>query len=460
MNQMLADIALPVPLDRTFTYLVPPELSSTLQLGQRVLVPFGRKKLSGVVVGFPKASSFPSLKPVIDVLDATPAFSEEMLKLTRWISEYYLAPWGDVLKAATPLGSGTASTQFVRLAAANVGELLEQTKRSARIQHAILQALAGSEKLNTAQLQKKARVRSIHAVLHDMQERGWITLEEKLRISAKPKSENVVILTHEGRAFLERSVGDDSGQSKATPKQRRVLDELRHLDEPIPTSRLIRLADTSLSIIQTLARKNLLIIERREVLRGTNAEMPETPPCLILNPHQQRALDTVAASLAAGAHKTFLLHGITGSGKTQVYIEAIRFAIQRGMNAIVLVPEISLTPQTVRRFKSHFGNEVAVMHSQMSAGERYDAWRLAHEGRVKIVIGPRSAIFAPLKNIGLIVVDEEHEAWYKQYDATPRYHARDVAIVRSLLAKAVVILGSATPSAESYHNALKGKYSF
>lgn len=458
MNQMLADIALPVPLDKTFTYLVPPELAPSMQTGRRVLVPFGRKKLSGIVVGFPKSSPHPSLKPVIDILDSTPTFSEEMLRLTRWIAEYYLTPWGDVLKAATPLGSGTASTQLVHLVAENVSELLEKTKRSARLQHAILQALVESDRPSTGQLQKKTRARSIHAVLQEMQRRGWITLEEQLRGTAKPKSENVVILTDEGLKFVEDSAPRTSAQAKVTPKQQRILEELRRINGPVPSSRLIRLAESSLSMIKTLAKKNLLAVERREVLRGTNAEPPEPPPTLTLNQHQQRALDTITSALTSDAHKTFLLHGITGSGKTQVYIEAIRFTLQRGKNAIVLVPEISLTPQTVRRFKSHFGNEVAVMHSQMSAGERYDAWRLAHEGRVRIVIGPRSAIFAPLKDLGLIVVDEEHEASYKQYDSTPRYHARDVAIVRSSMAKAVVILGSATPSSESYYNALSEKY--
>ncbi len=179
---------------------------------------------------------------------------------------------------------------------------------------------------------------------------------------------------------------------------------------------------------------------------------------MTLTTHQQKALDAVVSAVESQSYKTFLLHGITASGKTQVYIEAMRKVLARGKNAIVLVPEISLTPQTVRRFKSHFGDSVAVMHSQMSAGERYDAWRLARDGRVNIVIGPRSAIFAPLENVGLIVVDEEHEATYKQFESSPRYHARDTAIVRAHQAQAVVILGSATPSAESYQNVLSDKY--
>ena len=177
-----------------------------------------------------------------------------------------------------------------------------------------------------------------------------------------------------------------------------------------------------------------------------------------LNPAQEHVRNRIAAALDEQKANTFLLHGVTGSGKTQVYIEAIKHCVDAGRTAIVLVPEISLTPQIVRRFKSHFGDHVLVVHSRMSAGERYDVWRLALSGECRVVIGPRSAVFAPLQNLGLIVVDEEHEASYKQYDSTPRYHARDVAIMRGRFAGAVVVLGSATPSVESYANARSGKF--
>jgi primosomal protein N' (replication factor Y) len=458
MDQRLVDIALPLPLDRTFTYQVPPELEKAVQPGRRVLVPFGKKKLSGIIVGFPQASSIKSLRPLLDVLDSSPTFTEEMLKLTRWMSEYYLSAWGDVLKAATPQGTTVGSTQRIRLVTKSIEELLEKTKRAAKMQHAILRALSEEGELSPAQLQKKTRAKNIHGILQEMEQRGWIVIEEHLRPNAKPKEENVILLTDAGTTLLQQTGIDAELQVKLTTKQRSILQELERLQAPIPASRLLRLTNASLATVKSLARKNLVRFDRREVLRGTMNEPPEPPTPLTLNSHQEHALGTIAESLTKGVHKTFLLHGITGSGKTQVYIESIRLALGRGKNAIVLVPEISLTPQTVRRFKSHFGADVAVMHSQMSVGERFDAWRLAHDGRVRIVIGPRSAIFAPLKDIGLIVVDEEHESSYKQFDSTPRYHARDVAIVRASLNNAVVLLGSATPSAESYHNALNGKY--
>ena len=455
MNRKLANIALPLPLDRTFTYLVPPALESAVEAGRRVLVPFGRKKLSGIVVSFPESSSLPSIKPIIDVLDARPTFSPEMLKLTQWISEYYIASWGDVLKAASPQGATARSTPMVRLVAVNVHELIVQTKRTARIQYAVLSALAEQPLLSVSQLQKRARSKTILPALQELAGRGWIRIEEQTRPAAKPKKENIAVLSETGRLILTEP---DPGTPKLTPKQRRILEELQKHDEPISLPSLVRMTRGSLSTVKTLAKRELLKIEQREIVRGEYDNPAEPAPSITLNPHQAHALQSIIGAMSAGAHRTFLLHGITGSGKTQVYIDAIREALKNGKTAIVLVPEISLTPQTVRRFKSHFGADVAVMHSQMSVGERYDAWRLAHNGRIRIVIGPRSAIFAPLENIGLIVVDEEHEASYKQYDSAPRYHARDVAVVRASINKAVVVLGSATPSTESYQNALTGKY--
>jgi primosomal protein N' (replication factor Y) len=456
MNQMLVDIALPVPIDRTFTYLVPPELSGAVELGRRVLVPFGRKKLSGVIVGFPTTAPPHTLRPLLDVLDSRPTFSDEMLKLTRWMADYYLAPWGDVLKAASPQGTTAGSRQIVRLATDSVDELIKQTKKTAHKQHAILRALADAGPQTTAQLQKKTNAKSVHAVLAEMQQRGWIVLEEERRPNARPKTERVLKLRTSGTGSAETTGALSS--MKMTANQQKLLAELERASETLSVPQAVKLAGVPLSTVTALEKKGLVQIEKREVLRGQGDEPIEPPPTLILNPDQERALTAITSALSSNLHKTFLLHGITGSGKTQVYIEAIRVALQQKKNAIVLVPEISLTPQTVRRFKSHFGSDVAVMHSQMSVGERYDTWRLALEGRIRIVIGPRSAIFAPLANLGLIVVDEEPEGSYKQYDSNPRYHARDVAIVRASLNKAVVVLGSATPSAESYYNAINGKY--
>jgi len=459
MQQFLVDIALPVPIDRTFTYLVPPEYQPLAKAGARVLVPFGKKKLSGVIVGFPAATTVRGLKPLLDILDAKPTFSEEMLKLTRWMSEYYLAPWGEVLKAATPQGLTIESTQRVRLAVDDVASLLEETEHAAPKQHAVLVALQQAKELTVSRLQKKTQARSIHALLHQMEERGWVKREETTKLKAKAKIEKLVAATERGRDLLGKA--SEPGKEKAiqlTTNQHKLLSEASRAVEPLRVQVLLKQFGVPLSTLKSLQKKGLVVVTEREVIRKSVYEPLGQEPQFELNSHQRHALERITDALQSGIYKTFLLHGITGSGKTQVYIEAIRSILPAEKSAIVLVPEISLTPQTVRRFKAHLGDTVAVMHSQMSVGERYDAWRLARQGRIRIVIGPRSAIFAPLEKIGLIVVDEEQEASYKQFDSSPRYNARDVAIVRAASINAVVILGSATPSAESYHNALSGKY--
>ena len=451
MTPTLADIALPVPLDRQFTYLVPPSLAPLISIGMRVIVPFGRKHLTGIAVAFPEVTSIKGLKPIRDVLDSQPAFSEELLRLTKWIAEYYLTPWGEVLRAATPQGFTHEIKSLVTITSAVTDEILARTKRTAKQQYRILGFLRNGPE-TVSSLQKKTRASGLRSILREMQEKGWVVVEEKIQgPKAKPKTETYVKLITDHNAVLR---GLKRGP---TAKQTAVLSVLEKSGEAANLKSLLQAAGATASTIRTLQSKGLVQMLQREVQRG-EPEEPEPPREITLNAAQSNALTAATAALDAGRFQAFLLHGVTGSGKTQVYIEAIRHALKQGKTAIVLVPEISLTPQTVRRFRSHFRDDVTVMHSQMSLGERFDAWRAARNGRVKIVIGPRSAVFAPLAKVGLIVIDEEHEASYKQFDATPRYNARDVAIVRASSANAVVILGSATPSVESYFNAQSGKY--
>jgi primosomal protein N' (replication factor Y) (superfamily II helicase) len=459
VQQFLVDIALPVPIDHIFTYLVAPELQSSAVPGKRAIVPFGKKHLTGVIVACPTATDVRGLKPIVDILDTKPAFSPEMLSLTKWIAEYYFTPWGEVLRAATPQGLSQESRKTIRLIVQDIEAILQATKKSAPGQNAVLRSLANGVPLHLAQLQKKSRTKNIHAVLDEMQRRGWISIQEELaKPKAKPKLERIIAFTDNGLKILS----DETRKASLTEKQLFLLEALRKEmssgTETFEINSFLQRNHASLSSLKTLIKKDVLRINEREVFRRSEYEPVEPPPDITLNADQKYALDEITKATTAEIFRAFLLHGITGSGKTQVYIEAIRKVLALGKTAIVLVPEISLTPQTVRRFKAHFGNDVAVMHSQMSIGERYDAWRMAHQKKVKIMIGPRSAVFAPLENIGLIVVDEEHDGSYKQYDAAPRYNARDVALVRASHIKAVVVLGSATPSAESYANAITEKY--
>jgi len=460
MKNLFADIALPVPLDHPFTYLVPRPLVAHARVGSRVIVPFGRKQLTGVIVSLSDSSSVKGIKPIQDVLDVEPSFSQEMMKLLAWISAYYLAPVGEVFKAAMPMGLTIEGKQTVRLVAPDPHTLLAETAKKAPQQHKLLSLLVKDGELSVRQLQRRGKIKSIHSVMNPMIQHGWLLTEVHLdKPKVKPKLERVVALTQAAKEILSIPAATTTNiTSRQTDLLRAIAEREASSPAPVSLQGVLRSLHCSLSIAKALEAKGLITISEREVIRSPRFDDYPPARALTLTTHQQNALQAVLTAVESQTYKTFLLHGITASGKTQVYIESMRQVLARGKNAIVLVPEISLTPQTVRRFKSHFGEHVAVMHSQMSAGERYDAWRLAREGRVKIVIGPRSAIFAPLENLGLIVVDEEHEASYKQFDSTPRYHARDTAIVRAHQAQAVVILGSATPSAESYQNVLGGKY--
>jgi primosomal protein N' (replication factor Y) (superfamily II helicase) len=463
VSPLFVDIALPVPIDHTFTYAVPPEFQNQIAVGCRVVVPFGKKTLTGVVVGHPASPTVANIKPITDTLDIIPTFSGDMLKLTQWIAEYYLAPWGEVLRAATPQGLSVQTTRTVTLTAKNVDEVLTGLKSSAVNQKAVLLALRNDQTVSVALLQRKTRIRSLHAVLNQLAANGWVEVREELgKPAATTKKESLIRISDAGKKLLVDANSVQTTDVRLTQKQLQALRELSNhfekRDDYRSLKHIVQTSDISPSIINTLTKKGVIESSEREVYRTSDYDAIEPAPALTLNPHQAAALSEIERSLQAGKYATFLLLGITGSGKTQVYIEAIRKVLAIGKTAIVLVPEISLTPQTVRRFKAHFADDVAVMHSQLSIGERYDAWRMAHQGKVKIVIGPRSAIFAPLKNVGLIVVDEEHDASYKQFDASPRYHGRDVAIVRASQNNAVVVLGSATPSSESYFNAISGKY--
>jgi primosomal protein N' (replication factor Y) len=249
---------------------------------------------------------------------------------------------------------------------------------------------------------------------------------------------------------------------RRAPRQAELLDAILQLEDPIRASRLLRRTSLDNQTLRALVKRGLVDLREEAVVRDPHAdEQFITTSNLILNPQQTHALEEITQALdSAESSRPILLHGVTGSGKTEIYLQAIRAAVDRGQTAIVLVPEISLTPQTVQRFKSRFADvqdAVAVLHSHLSEGERHDEWHKIHSGRARIAIGARSAIFAPLKNLGLIVVDEEHETTYKQEEA-PRYHARDVAVVRAKIEKCVAVLGSATPSLESYYNAAIGKY--
>lgn len=457
---LYADVALPVAVDKTFTYLLPPGLERSAIIGARAVVPFGRKYVTGLIVALPPSTSVPGLKPIKDILDASPVVSEELLSLCKWIAEYYFAPLGEVLKAALPHGFTTKTRRLVRIGSRVTDDDIETMRKHARQRAVLLKLIQQHGPVLSSKLQQETGLKNINAVLNDLASAGYL---EVVDIAPPPgksvRTELIVQLAGIDPKKLSETLDSLSPRRK---KARQLLESVRQLkdqgSQEIPLAALLKTSGASSAAFKGFRDSGLIPTIGRAVVRRQDYGTEEQTLTIILNDTQRDVLGKIVAALDQGHHRTFLLHGVTGSGKTQVYIEAIRECLRRQKTAIVLVPEISLTPQIVRRFKSHFGIAVGVVHSRMAAGERIHVWQQVLRGEHTIVIGPRSAIFAPLQHLGLIVIDEEHEASYKQYDASPRYSARDVGIVRATSNNAVVVLGSATPSVESYSNALSGKY--
>ncbi|MBN1479606.1 primosomal protein N' [candidate division KSB1 bacterium] len=458
MKHPFAQVVFPLPVAHSFTYKVPERFADDVLPGVRVLCPFGARRTTGFVVSRSGSTEITKLREIEEVLDPVPLFTPQVLELARWLAEYYICGWGEVLKAALPAGIHIDSERVVRLLHHDPEGLAEFIETRAPRQADIVRRVGAENPMRMSKLIRAMGV-NVYGPLKQLRDKRYVRIELELpEAKVRPKYENVLQLS-------EKLSHDDIGQlihdlQPKAPKQAEVLSLLlSSVDSLITRAEVCRHAGVTGSVINVLIERDYIRQERREVLREYYGDVPiAPPPKLILNQDQARSLAAIVKALDSNNSETFLLHGVTGSGKTQVYIEAIYHTLAKGKTAIALVPEIALTPQTVRRFRAHFGDKVAVFHSRMSPGERYDSWRKTWEGKHKIVIGPRSAIFSPLKNIGLIIVDEEHEHSYKQSDLTPRYNGRDIAVVRGHFEKAVVVLGSATPAIESFFNAHIEKY--
>lgn len=451
-----AQVVFNLPLDQSYTYSISDELREYVKPGVRVAVHLRKHMATGYVIGTSSEAPDKDIKSICDVLDSEPLFDEHLLKLTRWIADYYLCSWGQALDCALPPGMRLAAKSQILLAsqsASEINRMLSALRDTAPRQHEILKLLIDKRRLTLGQLQRQLGAEGLHGSIASLERRGAIVRETVIRAGVRPRQLSAVKVS-EGIDIEE--VINELGSS--SPRQAAVLKMLADRGEMM-ASELTRATGSSYDAIHRLVKKGYVELFVKEVLRGYADDYIEEEAGVRhkLTREQEAALGIVRGHIEGGEFKTVLLEGITGSGKTEVYLQAIDIVVRKGKGAIVLVPEIALTPQTVGRFRARFGDSVAVMHSRLSAGERYDEWRQIRAGFYNIVVGARSAIFAPVRNLGLIVVDEEHEASYKQGEV-PRYHGRDTAIVRAHGAGAVVILGSATPSLESYHNAETGKY--
>ncbi len=464
MKNIYVNVALPVQVNKLFTYIVPDDLKDDVAVGKRVIVPFGKQELTGIIVEISTQSGWYKLREIKDVLDPEPIFSDEMLKLTKWVADYYFTSWGEVLKTAMPIGTILESKRIVKLLRQPEQNILSQMEKNSPKRAEVLKFLIEKNSPITIKaLKNKFKFKNIYSILNSLETLGYIEIEKQLpEQKAKAKFEKFISISKSYTDDIKKLTSAISELEKSAPRQVDVLlyllDAFKKGRDEIPLSEILKITGTSSQTIKKLREKRLVEIVEKEAIRKFDYEFEEPDKKIEPNEYQREALIEIKKAIESGEFKPFLLYGVTGSGKTLIYIESIKEVIKLGKTAIVLVPEISLTPQIVNRFKKSFGGIVGVLHSKMSIGERYDSWRMIRDGTYKIVIGPRSAIFAPLEKIGLIVVDEEQESSYKQSDSSPRYNARDVAIMRASINNAVVILGSATPSLESYYNAKIGKY--
>ena len=447
MNEKLCNVALAVPLRTTFTYKVPERLAAEIQPGSRVVVPFRKKSLVGVVTEW--AAQGPpdtKLREVQKCLDVIPALTKNLLDLGQWISSYYVAPIGEVYRAMLPPLTEVRAQQIVRItelgrsaSASLLGEI--------EAKPALLQKLESAN--DGVPLQTALRSGVALGDLLKLQRRGLVEILQQIQ-TRKRRAQRIIAW---------RSTGTDA--PVATEKEARLRDMLLLQRGALPLTQLLKLGSVSRALVERLLREGKLEAWEETVDPAEDPfDVGYTPPAHTLNPEQEQAFSAIRARFELGEFGVQLLHGVTGSGKTEIYMRAVQDTLARGKTAIVLVPEIALTLWMGRQCRAWFGARfegVAVLHSALSDIDRAREWWRVRNGEARVIVGTRSAIFAPVEKLGLVIADEEQESSYKQ-EETPRYHGRDVAIVRAKLENALALLGSATPSLETYHHARSGKY--
>ena len=455
MTRSYVEVALPPPLARELTYGVPAELADEMQPGALVLVPVVQRLLTGIVLG-PAAIGDLSpgkIRNIVQILD-TSLLSPEVVEICRWMAGYYIAPLGSALMAALPPGVKLSSNRLVQLR-----DTPPDQDHNDELAAKILDELAANGPLKVSTLKRRLGNKGLEKSLRTLRRTGHVEIAPVLN-DKRTRILNERCYRLPDAAAARAAIPEIE---KRAPRQAACLHYLLAHPHAHAARRELIAAGFSATVLKGLEQRELIEAFDEEVVRDPLAHIESaSPEDLKPTTDQQQILDPLSAALDANAFYPALLHGVTGSGKTLVYIHLAAQALAAGHGSIILVPEIALAWQMVRRFKEHFGEQVAVLHSQLSAGERYDTWRRLRRGEQRVVIGARSAILAPVDNLGLIVVDEEHDSSYKQEDLESShplsYNARDLALIRGQRAKAVVLLGSATPSLESYWNATTGKY--
>jgi primosomal protein N' (replication factor Y) (superfamily II helicase) len=450
------DVALPVPLDMVFTYRVPPDLAPVV--GGRVLVPFRQQRLTGIVVELHDRKPSVKTKSILSVLDVEPVFDEQLLRLGRWIADYYLAPLGEVFRTMLPLNAEFKRAVAYRITkegqlALHLAGMSGSSARSRRTpeeqaaEFRVLDYLAAQEPaLGEAQIREeslRSATRVSRLLLTGMVRKKWLGREDVSDVRDATRTVKIALLK--------------SADGKLNANQRLLVETLAAAGGRLPTETLQVLAIPRTTLSTLIKRGLVEIIDEPATFAVSRSKPRPSSFAFDLNSAQQSALNRLREAVDGRKFSGILLHGVTGSGKTAVYLAGMRGVLEAGRSAVLLVPEIGLTPAVAADLHQIFGDEVAILHSALSDKERAQQWHRIKSGDARMVVGTRSAVFAPVADLALIIVDEEHDSSYKQ-EETPRYHARDVAVVRAKMANATVVLGSATPSLESYFNAKKNKY--
>jgi len=465
---LFCDVALAVPLDMPFTYSIPPGMEPVV--GGRVLVPFRQQRLSGIVVELHDRPPQVKTKKVIEALDLSPVLDEQLLKLGKWIADYYLAPLGEVFRTMLPLSAEFKRSIVYRITdqgrmalhLAGMSGSPAQSKRTPDeqlVEFRVLDYLAEREGISEASLRGTARVSK--ALLSGMVRKKWITRQDvsAARDATRLVKVAVLIGAEESIRDVPQATNHRKARSdrKLNENQRTLIETLAASGGRLPVEAL-RDLDVPPTTLGTLVRRGLVeLVDEPQSFTTSKLKPRQSPFEFEFSIAQKAALAKIGEAVASRKFGGLLLHGITGSGNTAVYLACMRQVLEQGRSSILLVPEIGLTPAVAADLHQVFGDEVAILHSGLTNAERAEQWHRIRRGEARVVAGTRSAVFAPVSDLALIIVDEEQDSSYKQ-EETPRYHARDVAVMRAKMAAAVVVLGSATPSLESYYNAKKHKY--
>ncbi len=441
---LFCDVCLPVPLDQPFTYALTGAACDSASVGSRVLVPFQQRKLTGTILKLHDNTPSYKVRPIEKLLDADPIFDDKLISLGLWVARYYFAPVGEVFRIMAPLGNEVRRNKVYTLTDAGRDIARQSLLGIAEASDPSLIVLKALEERPMTLDALKRRTPDAPQLVREFQRKGYLKMQEEAH-ERDPLRAPATKLNVEGIA---------AESTEKLPKWERELLAFLHLHpgaHPLDEVE-IRVKNAS-QCARSLARRGLAKLTPRMGAIRLAADRPPHD----LNPSQAEAYAEIAKAINTGKYASFLLQGVTGSGKTEVYLRAIETTLAAGRSALLMVPEIALTPQVAGQFALRFGEQVAILHSAFSESERAEYWRRIRRGEARVVVGTRSSVFAPMPNLGLIIVDEEHDGSYKQED-TPRYNGRDVAVVRAQQIGAIVILGSATPSLETRQNADRGKY--